>query len=92
MIDRAGQQLAGIREPAHQIVAGTHPVQGDATQVPDARREHQPSELEQREDGQGLAMRIGRMFGDRQRGAVAEDLIEDMGTKATKADRTCVAQ
>jgi hypothetical protein len=37
-------------------------------------------------------MRIGRMFGDRQRGAVAEDLIEDMGTKATKADRTCVAQ
>ena len=72
------QQRAGVR-PAAVVAGGVGPPQAFLGELGDPGRQPQPDQVEQGEGGQGLAMAVRGVLGDRQLGGVAEDLIKGEG-------------
>jgi len=62
------------------VVGGrTGPPERFLGELGDAGRQSQANAVVEGEGGQGLAMAVGGVLGDRQLGGVAEDLVEDEG-------------
>jgi hypothetical protein len=90
LVGDSGQQRPGVRVPGEVVPTWAEPVGHDPPEVADARREHQPDQVEEGEVDQGDPACVDRVFGDREIGCIAEDFVQHVvGFPVGRDDDLC---